>query len=273
MDPNKIDIDNEIVQFMQIFDKVDKAIQNKKTIPDRITAYGYEFFIKIYCHFITMCTLRNGSNLDDGKIQVKVQDYSAILTINRATLETVLLFYYIYIDSKNNEELEFRYYSWEREGMLTRQHFIPLDADGIEKLKQEKNAIIEIEKKVYNNNCFKILPKDQKAEYKNRGKWRPGWKNIMKIMNVTPYQSSFLYSYLSSYAHCEYLNLLQNSQMTDINERKKMVNIQFWVLFEICSAFLYEFIKKSDITIEKEKYDYTKFWKDIFINDFLKNVV
>lgn len=195
-------------------------VQEKVELRDNET-FLESLVMKFYLHGITLYQIGNGfkiqSNYLDNKILSKTDfiDISSLFTVGRAQLETLLMYHHIYVNVKDDDVQNLRYYSWLHSALLQRLQF----QDGHISLDIVENTKLEIEQlknKIINCPAYsKLTDKQQKALIsKGNGKTFKQWHNIFEDCNFS--KRGFvekLYYLLSCYAHSEGLSGIQLKQM------------------------------------------------------------
>jgi len=138
---------NELVDLIFI---AGESIKGYKTRKSKLIYYKQEFLNKYLQHFLSILHLRKGTSFKLANKTKYFYDMSCINVLIRAALETYLLFHHIYIDGKTQEMVKFRFWSWWREGLLTRQSFRLITPEFKKKQDKEKREIEKIEKIIPN---------------------------------------------------------------------------------------------------------------------------
>jgi hypothetical protein len=186
--------------------------------------------LKCYSHACSFLYLLRGTNVPE--LRVSFFDTGSINVIGRAILESFLVFHYIFIDSKNDEEQTFRYLCWLYHDLVERQGFPARSPQGKEKLKSEEKVIKQISTKIEASPCFEMLSTKQKRNLLNGKYWRSkGWKSIALSAGLSEVHADDFYAYLCSYAaymakgYCAYFP--KSNDLLQASERHKKI-IQVW---------------------------------------------
>ena len=107
--------------FLEMMEKlVEKNSANKTpTSKDRI--YQHEMFVKFAYHIASILTLEKGSTFSVKATDKWSYDYSSVIILFRAALETFLTYYYVYDDAADSDEKTFRFHNWLIDGLNMRQ--------------------------------------------------------------------------------------------------------------------------------------------------------
>lgn len=151
-------------------------------------------------------------------------DVSSIKVLTRALLETTLVFYYLFITSKNDSEKQLRYLKWQLSDLLQRQSLTELIIyTEKEKLKESQESDIEsikiLRNKILNNDYYSsYTPKQKKSILNGFPEWRlplkgkghrPSWIELGEHAGLNSHYRNIFYKHLSSYAHSGSLSILQ----------------------------------------------------------------
>ncbi len=208
-----------------------EKVVGKKIDKVRLDYYKQEFIKRFFVHFLSVKKLYSGVEITYNKKRNQLLLLSAVLTLIRSCLENLSTFNYIYTDTQDFEELEYRFWSWWREGLINRQRYYTEDEESKKKQAIEKEQIEDIYNKMVKTKCFNQLSKKQKEKYKKYGKWHDlSYKGLLSKTGFSDVFANNIYNYLSSYSHPTSTRLLQTSQLdyaTAANMQKIMINALF----------------------------------------------
>jgi len=184
--------------------------------------------LKFFGHALSALYVYRGINISELKIPIiNVPDPSSVDVLVRAAFESFLVFYYIFIDSENINEIDLKYYAWELAGLYERQKFPAILEENIKKLEQERKLIEKIRKKIKNNLIFQSYTEKQKNNLftqLERSKWRTkGWAEIALSAGLSKLNSKFIYSFFCEHAHSGNLSITQVSQSSDFKVRRELM--------------------------------------------------
>jgi hypothetical protein len=162
---------------------------------------------------------------------------------------------------------------WQVSGILTRQNANYFSNPIIEKKKKDEKKIIEILiKELESDKEFIKLDKQKIKKLKTYGLPRlESWTDLMKKSN---FKESLigLYSLLSSYAHTEYLSILQLKQSSyNISDPNNIIRMRLSLnLIRIINAMIADWLKNKYKSVEliynTMPNDFKKFveiWSDV----------
>ena len=99
-------------------------------------------------------------------------DPGSINVLGRAALEAFLVFHYVFVEPRSDDEKDFRYYSWLRASYIDRQKFPSRPEEGKKQLTDDKKIIDASKEKINNNSFFKQLDEKKKKKLLEKGQWR-----------------------------------------------------------------------------------------------------
>ncbi|MGV3588105.1 MAG: hypothetical protein ACO1OF_13955 [Adhaeribacter sp.] len=217
-------------------DICDQLFVSKRNFPSWQTFFETLIF-KLITSSFSIVNLAKGTIIKSGKygINAPILDYPSIYILTRATLENFLTLDYIFFNNLSLEERLFRFKLWEVSGLLSRQNFSTLTNKEFEIQKQfEKQEIDKILAELSKMPEFTKLDKKQLRNLSRFGLPRlESWNSLILSSNLNKQQFSNTYSLLSSYAHSEYLSILQIKQTSlaaNNPETQELVNTCFFTL-------------------------------------------
>ncbi len=178
---------------------------------------GDNLMTKFYFHSHSFHRLMSGFEISSSFYKkeingLKVIDISSSLIILRAQFETYLMYHHIYVNPKNEDEKELRWYAWMYSSLLNRQSF-PSETFYAKGQKNRDQDILGRLKAVIPMlpGYAKLTPKMQKALLNSgSGKLFNHWD---KIMAETGYGKNhfltYFYNFLCTHAHSEGTSILQ----------------------------------------------------------------
>ena len=219
--------------------------------------------LKYFSHVLSSLYVYRGINLNDLAIPIRdFPDPSSLNVLVRAAFETSLVFYHIYLDSKNNDEINLRYYCWVAAGLHQRQSFPSKVPENIEKLRQEKVFLIQLEDKIKTNPSYLSCTKKQQLSILRRlekGEWRDkGWIEIALSAGYSELNSRIIYSILCDRAHSGNISVMQVWQAKSFKDRKQLLEASMGHLI-VCTAFM---IKHYCDYFPRSKQFYTSHYRE-----------
>jgi len=175
------------------------------------------------CHSVLKLSegFKNYTNQIDGRKFNPIYDSFSILSIVRPQFESFCNFNNIYMQSKNQDELNLKYNLWVLSGLKYRQSFNALSKENVQKKEDEKKQIEEIEKVIIENPCyiqFDDLSKDKVKIAIKRKEWKiqinrtsgktVGWHELLKSSGIKGVYEQ-LYTHLSLGTHPSNVSIFQ----------------------------------------------------------------
>jgi hypothetical protein len=206
-----MDISDETIQLLRA---VSVAVEGNKGVQadadDRVLdAEGVA--IKCFFHAISSLYLRRSTTVPE--LAASFFDPASMNALARATIESFLVYYYVFVAPQSEEERELRHLSWRLADLMERQEVPTTVPESMAKQQHERRIIELIKKRLQNNPEFrKLLPK-QKTDllHKKRWRWRT-WTEIASDAGFSRLIAQHAYRYLCSYAHSGSLSVMQVTQ-------------------------------------------------------------
>lgn len=188
--------------------------------------------------------------------KIRIIDYSSLFTLTRALIENYVTLCYIYNNELPEEEKIFRFKLWEVSGLISRQNFDTLNLENDKSITEEINKKKEAERLLIEKimNDIRALPEYGKLDSRKLNQLSTyglarvqSWQMLIQQCDLGTELFSTCYSFFSSYAHSEYLSILQISQ-ANMNSKnpQNITNAQTSLgLVRMIIALSIEFYTKS----------------------------
>lgn len=162
-------------------------------------------------------------------------DAGSVNVVSRAALETFLVFHYVFVEPKSDQDRDYRYGAWVLARCLERQGLPVWSAEARAALEREARLIGPLTDRLKANGTFAGLsPGHQKKVLK--GKWRLlSWTQIARSAGLHDINAEAAYSYLCGYAHAGNLSILQLRQ-ADTSESQRSLCASSMTLVLIAMA-------------------------------------
>lgn len=241
--------------YEKLIEQSISCLEGKKLQNGKVEFYKQELLKQFFTNYLSIKTLSKGLKLILKGKENEISALPSVAVLVRACLENYSMFYYIYRDSSATEEKEFKFWSWYREGLISRQR---LNVQHLkEKQDDEKKSIDELTAKMKDNSFFKNLTAKQQKIYLKEGTWYfKAKRELLSISGFSDPLASNCYNYFSSYTHPTSASHLQTSQA----EYRDSIKIQESILKSLfISAGLYlhnfsqEFPEVSERMHKKDK--------------------
>lgn len=260
------DIDILINTFIEIGNSVEG-----KQIPQ---GFQYAYYAeglgqKIINHAITIRYLFNGHQLVSGGFMFEPRvDYSSIIILTRAAIETYLTLNYVFVAEGNEDLRQFRFLCWDLAGYIERSKMQATTEEHVILKESEKKAIESISAEIKENLVFKTLPLyDQKQALK--GEWRLNYK-WHDLATKAGFNIDFFrqqYKFLCSYAHASRLSVIQIQQNKTFENQKEMATSSISTIMVVLAKHIHDYIEimpqLKDAKKDVPNYPIIQFWKTI----------
>ena len=201
----------------------------------------------------------------NSKNKIEIIDTPSIFILTRSIIEIFLTLEYLYFDSKDSLENDFRFKLWQVSGFMTRQAFSDsIPNEYIEKLKKEELLIEDIKKEIKLSPYYSTLKKQDIWKLDNFGLPRlNSWGNLIKNSRLKSNVFEKMYSLYTNYAHSEYLSMIQ------LNEGSLSKNTPFNISSVETALTIIQMINSVTILLLMERFkELEKHYENI--NDEIK---
>lgn len=128
-------------------------------------------------------------------------DPGSVNVVCRAALETFLVFHYVFVEPKSDQDRDCRYMAWVLAGCLERQGFPVRSVEGRAVLEREARLVGSLSDRLKANTTFGGLPPGHQKKLL-KGEWRlRSWTEIGRSAGLHAINAKVFYSYLCGYAH------------------------------------------------------------------------
>lgn len=247
---------------------------------DEVDVYDRELIIfisKMMLHLGSLISLANGVliSLKTSNTPYHIIDIPSIQVLLRTLIETHCMFYFIYRDSSNKEEVEFRYKNWKYAGILSRfKRYKEKDRKNlVDKWNADNNFLESNKSFLIQSKYFRKLSKKEKDKLLKWGDDRLGnsWFSILTKSGLNKTISGRIYHILSSMAHSTGLGMIQLNEMRLSYEEKHEAGCNY-LLFSILFTcqFIIELKDHNNLfhcvfeQLEADEAYFLKFCSDIY---------
>jgi hypothetical protein len=217
-----------IAYVEKILPKVDSLIVLNNEIKvefdkDELFFWVDPLLAKFSFHVSSFLQLFLGTRVTIKGTEVKIFDEPSILALFRIILENYLTFYYIFCDSDDRDEKEFRLNVWKYCGLKQRIEFDVQQEELKRKQAKEFVELASIKEKILSSQYFTKLKKEDRNQIIKGVKPRLfSWTRILEMSGIRKKLFRNIYGYKSNYAHSEFISVLQiNSATYGFNESAK----------------------------------------------------
>lgn len=220
LDENK----THLVDLIQLNNELIESLANAKIQVPEWKSYLSSLINKIIITSFSTVELTKGKDINDSKNEYSAHiiDYSSIFILTRAIIENYLTLNYIYFNSLPEDEKHFRFLLWEVSGLVSRQQYEPKNKQFKAQRVKEKRIIDDIKRDIKLLPEFKRLRQAHIKKLEQYGLPRiESWHKLLEVSDLNNIFASS-YSLFSSYAHSEFISILQLKK-TSLNSNNKIV--------------------------------------------------
>lgn len=219
----------------------EKAVETNpgNQLKDKERFYQHEMYVKFTYHIASIATLERGSTFSAEDNQKNAYDYSSVMVLFRAALETYLAYFYVFCDASDQDERTLRFHNWMSDGINMRQKVdVSFSPDLQLKKAMEAADIFTSITRMQSTDAFHRLSPGQQHLAVSKRKWlRPGWADIFTKTGMSAYWARTFYALFSAYAHSSSLSIIQFKEATVKNEGKQLTGSFCKLIFAVCALF------------------------------------
>jgi hypothetical protein len=240
-----MEIEEDLLKVLDSFIRIGEAAKKTPAGNDNRLLDAEGLGIKILSHALTILYLYRSTNIPDSSItNISFFDTASINVLGRATIESFLVFQYVFVNNKDNEHEDFHYLSWVLGGLIERQKFPVYSPYGKKVLEDERKLILSLEPRLKTNKYFLELTDKQKANLLTKGNWRlQSWSDVGLDSGLSDSYAKTFYGYLFGYAHASNLSVLQLREMETAKTQKDLCNSTIGYILIALSKFIKSYTK------------------------------
>ncbi|MCK4788511.1 MAG: hypothetical protein KAV87_32520 [Desulfobacteraceae bacterium] len=172
-------------------------------------------------------------------------DFASIAVITRASLETYLTLFEVFIAPTNDDEFEFRHALWQLSGFIVREGLAPTDPSLEEAAIEAGEDIEHLRDRIRSTHAYKALTKKQKRNVLN-GRRTRNWKEVALSAGFGPQFIKRVYSYYCSYVHADGLSGVQIMGAKTAEEQKFHIKMHMFTLLLVMSKMILNYADKFE---------------------------
>ena len=214
--------------------------------------------IKFFFHASTLFSLTQGTDVTPFITRPgTIFDHVSAKVLARALFETYLVFFYVFIDPKTDDEFEFRYCAWLLSGYVVREKSADLYPSSYQEQKKHDASFTEgIRSRIQETERFKGLKEKQKKNVLRGRQWKfTSWVGIAKLAGIGERYSGILYGLLSGYAHSDSLSALQINLAVDDKKQIELLGDTLMIVKPIISKMIVSYCDKFPLAKDAFKND------------------
>ncbi len=231
------DLEFNLKEFHNLVDTLlylNETLRLEQTQIQSWQKYSETLLFKFSLHALTLHDILSGMILKSIYFPkelngAKVIDISSAKVVLRSQIETLLMYYHIYVNPKDDDEKQLKYYAWIYSALLQRSKFPAATEHGKAQKSKDKEEIDKIKITIQGLTSFRNLSQKQQIALldSGSGKLFNHWATILNETGFTEKHAiSIMYTYLSMYAHSEGLSAIQlDSGMFKYEKNKEDANL------------------------------------------------
>ena len=203
----------------------------------KLDYYKQEFLKLFLVYMASIRSLYPAVTVQHKGSRVELSSAPSVLPLLRSALEAYAVYHFIYVDSADEATVDFRFWSWWREGLIRRQALPGLTAETRDKQRAELDSIRAIAQEQAGNAAYQLLTTKQQKRYSSQGTWCMLSKaGLLESAGFSRTYASAIYGHLSTHTHASAGGLLQDSQM-HFDTATGMTNTLLHALFAAAACF------------------------------------
>ena len=189
---------------------------------------------KFFTHALTVLYLSHRTKQELPSFKFSFIDSASIDVLTRATMETFLVFHYVFFAPQTKEEKDYRYWAYKAAGITERQSIPIITEETRRTLDNDRLVLDKLRDKLKSNAVFQNLTETQKTRFfegkeRNLWRWKPdvkkvlSWQEIATDAGFSEMLASHMYRHLSGYVHSGSLSVLQINQAYENKEENRLI--------------------------------------------------
>jgi hypothetical protein len=167
--------------------------------------------LKRFFHAVSSLYLQRSTTVPE--LGASFFDPASMNVLARATIESFLVFHYVFIQPQGESERELRHLSWVLADLMARQELPATLPENQVKQREELEQIKVLKRRIRQNWEFTQLPPKQQKAVLEKKLWRfASWTEIARQAGFSQLHAEHAYRLLCSYAHSGSLSVLQVRQ-------------------------------------------------------------
>jgi len=235
---------------------------------------------KFIDHAFTVLYLSHGTNVQDiPSFKSSFIDSASIDVLTRATMETFLVFHYVFFSPQTKEEKDYRYWAYKAAGITERQSIPIITEETRRTLDNDRLVLDKLCDKLKSNAVFQNLTEKRKARFfegkeRNLWRWNPDLKKVLSWSDIaidagfSEMLASHMYRHLSGHAHSSSLSVLQSQQVLINKEREQLIGASIGTINIVAANLIREYcalfsLAQDVLSKDPEGNDIVEEWIDI----------
>lgn len=178
---------------------------------------------KLYFHAASIYWLKQGTKapVPRSRSGSSFIDFASIAVLGRAAFETYLTLFEVFFEPQDDDEFEFRHASWQLQGFVLREGFVPSDPDLEEDYVRAQQDIRQLRRRIEATAAFGSFTDKQKKQILKGRRLR----TRMDVAEAAGFGKEYIrrvYHYYSDYAHSGGLSAAQMFESKSAEEQREL---------------------------------------------------
>ncbi|MEA1997103.1 MAG: hypothetical protein U9N45_05665 [Gemmatimonadota bacterium] len=216
--------ERDYINLLKAAIKTGKAAKGTEVEKDDRMLDAEGLFLKYFEHASSAFYLSRRTHISE--LDIDLFDIGSVNILAKASLETFLVFYFIFVIPETEEEKDFRYWSWILGGLLEKQKCIKLSSEDRSLLDKQKELIDEVKKKLTGNPGYPEFSDRQQKKLLEKGDWKlqEPWCKIGISAGLNERLARMVNEILCEFVHSKSSSLSQIHQAIDRQAQKKLLS-------------------------------------------------
>ncbi len=189
------------------------ALYEAKVEDERWKIYVEVVVGKFIFHSMTMADMLEGTVFKSKFLQkpTSIIDLGSLFVFSRVLIENYLMYYYLYVLPKSNEEGRLQFDLYHISGLANRQKYYVGNKEQMRQKQNETKRIEVIRERIKVNPFFEKLKKSHKEQCLKKSP-KPmfcTWTDLIALSDLDTEIFESAWRLYSNYAHSEYLSMMQ----------------------------------------------------------------
>lgn len=185
--------------------------------------------VKLFQHAASFYVLSKGTKINNPPLEVDFWDFPSGYVLLRAGIETYAQFRYVFIDSADPDETEFKICVEQIRGLTTRGKMPTQVPEHQAKIIAERQEIARLQGYLRTTKAFQALKNKKDRENALNGRHGLSKTKMVDVafskINMSPGYAEAFYGYTSDYAHSGYMSMFQNLQADTSTKQKEHLEL------------------------------------------------
>lgn len=230
--------DQDYQDLLLLYRKAVNSLEGLPMSADKLECFT-GLLVKIYFHAASIDTLTHGTVGSEHSFI----DHSSINALSRSVFETYAQFYYLFFDTKDNDELEFRLHYYRYRGIKWRQGYKGTSPEAKDMKKRGAALCVELRKLLRKSEIYQKLSPDNQQLVLDGKYDKPTKTQLLKraLKAIPRAIIPDIYAFLSDVAHGGYIGVLQALQVDTFAQQKSLAESARSSIGNLLSMIVWDF--------------------------------